>query len=377
MLKPQLPIVDVYGNLTFLVTRPDGNNQKLSTAPSLCADVLEHSNHEVWQIPETIDLAARCLIDCANRLRSEQGPRWEKLRRIVQNRNHPEDNNHDLFLRKTHENFREKSGAIKQGLSEEQQAAIKHIEESKQLITLIQGASGTGKTTVATAIVRLFHARDIKVGCFAPSNLVVGILARKLEDQAPDIEAIRFDPISGPNTKETCHQLSKNMQSSPKAKSQTSGPRLGDTHNDALLELTSEQLKEQEVWFQLETDIIRENGDWVLPKVRRHNHGTMGLEFRTLQAAGILTKGKKIPAVRPPTLPVVYEALLDAFYDINATNDYPQSPELLRQQPQIAQRRSNSESPSMVKTPGLPSFGSKILKAFQTTLRDARVVLTT
>lgn len=372
-LKPQLPMDSVYGNLAFLVTRPKSEYEEIRTAPSPGTDMLRFSNYNVWLHPDTNHASARRLVDCATKLRTSTGPRWDEMRQTVQNRDQPEGKAHGLFDRATHPKAEREIDGLKESLSDGQKAAIDHIKQSKQLIAQIQGPPGTGKTTLAAAIVRTLHARRIKVACFAPTDAGVDSLANMVEAQAPHIHAIRYNSI-GEESRPTVERTSQHPPANvpPEGNDAVSNLQMGVIMDDYGPELTKDHLKEQIIWAEVETDIMKEDTDWLSSNSRRFNHRTMNLSLRTMEAAGMLNQNRTIKAIKPDLCPMAYQALVDTFYGDYTLEDYAQCLE----SPGEQLPTSEGQRIDRMERLSAQNFGSILKAAFETRLRATTVVLT-
>ena len=63
-------------------------------------------------------------------------------------------------------------------LNEQQQAAVRHIMQSRDRVMLVRGAAGTGKSSLLRAAARTSQARGNPVHVFAPTTEAAGVLRR-------------------------------------------------------------------------------------------------------------------------------------------------------------------------------------------------------
>lgn len=102
------------------------------------------TQQEIWAYPNASDLAPRRLVNCANLITS-LGANADELRRYICALNLREkETSQDLF---TDLSKHPVISEILAKLSPSQLGAFHHIKDSKHNIVLIQGPSGTGKTT--------------------------------------------------------------------------------------------------------------------------------------------------------------------------------------------------------------------------------------
>ena len=150
--------------------------------------MLESSASQIYLMPETSDVVAKRLADCAARLTSTERQDFDDqgklgmVCKVVLGQDHfPDAVDLTLFdhnIRKVH------SSKVKpwiKVLNRAQYAATQYISHSPRLFKLVQGPPGTGKSTLLASLMGLCKAFNHSTLFCAPSNTAVDELLKKIQ----------------------------------------------------------------------------------------------------------------------------------------------------------------------------------------------------
>lgn len=278
-IVPQLPGIECPGNITFVTTRPNGDQQELpvSQLPSI-----DMSMEPYWLFPLTQDLSFRRLLNGVNRLATDSE---SLLASIVQGNDLRETHPEPLIVNKT-----ETDHAMDK-MNPNQEEIFRKILESGHICQFVLGPSGAGKTTFIADMAAKFVEVGEQVTAVAPSNQATDVLATKLQRLYPNLGAIRFHSLNSENRK------LENLTAS------SGGQRQMDTYeNDALPEnVMKSGLDESqaEAFVAFNNFLVQIMKDPSCPrsKTARPNFKSMSLAIRAAQMAGVSFDGLPIPEV--------------------------------------------------------------------------------
>lgn len=139
-IKEPLANIDYPGTVVLHIHRRFDDPRTIITSPRPSSNM---PTSDVWLFPETTDLAAKRLVNCANLVNDSED---EDLHRYVQARDIRETRVHGLFDKITTE-IATMIEALVTEYTPTQRSAWEHIRDTKYRVAFIMGPPGTGKPT--------------------------------------------------------------------------------------------------------------------------------------------------------------------------------------------------------------------------------------
>ena len=152
VIRESLPVCQAPGNLIFLIRRPKNDTRVVHAAKVPSMDMKTTS---IWAVPQCTDLSSRRLVNCANLLRNPIGGHEQAAidrlhRSILALDLTGLENPSKVFGEITEEVQR-----ILDRLSQDQQGAFHHVNESKHPESLVQGPPDAGKFTLLVVMMEV------------------------------------------------------------------------------------------------------------------------------------------------------------------------------------------------------------------------------
>jgi len=125
---------------------------------------------EIWAYPNASDLAARRLITCANKVTADPAPHANDIRRYAQALDLSQNERNHGILSDLADSQQQSVQKLLDQLSPSQMRAYDHIKDTYHRVVLIQGPSGTGKTTLIVKLLQICWELDHSSLVAAGSN---------------------------------------------------------------------------------------------------------------------------------------------------------------------------------------------------------------
>lgn len=300
---PPLPDSAAPGNLLLLIKRPRQNTEELTVNQEISNEMTAEEK-PLWLVPSDSALSARRLVNALNILHDGKSDKHKVLRRILRATDFSRIKlGSSLSGSESYPNHAREIESLQTSLSASQKAVWDQIPNSTNFIEFITGPFGTGKTTFIVYLTRCLTILGKKVLLCCSSNAAVDILAKKLNDAAPELRALRFHSMATETNAITSksQRYKKDLAEKMKATDGDSIEQL--TYTDQAMEAAGDESTKQATRDDPSEDTHDENDDSKLQtlanliplsirlakKARgsRPNFASMSLMSRCLAHAGI------------------------------------------------------------------------------------------
>ncbi|KAL8721839.1 MAG: hypothetical protein Q9225_001553 [Loekoesia sp. 1 TL-2023] len=282
---PQLSSIATPGNLTFLLTRPPGDNAFDDITTNKEISEFHMKSHTVYFVPEDSEKAAKRMVNAINNVWDGKSAKHVDLRRILQGLTPKESHKFGFFDNLTPEENRHLSALYKQ-LRPDQQAAFDQLCKT-DMMAFILGPPGSGKSFFVSVLAQMMAAvgKPLIIAC--PSNAAVDVLAQKIYDADPNLPTIRFHGLSFESS--TMESEIRKFQAKARPKSETKAttnqPSTDpDAEDDDEDNTAQQQILEDYANLRPYT---MESGKTAGKKSERLNFPTMSLMRRCLEYVGL------------------------------------------------------------------------------------------